>query len=251
MPVLELGCGTGRLSVGLLKFFPASQLLLTDASIHFLSLLSKKICTAQLPVPHLGLFNFDDLHLLPNDMFGLILLRSALHHVDDYATFLSVAARKLLPGGAICCQEPLHEGLFTLGLLARTVKPPLFDMKISSDLDLLVRTMAFYCRRDVDKSHAEDKHAFRLSGMLAASNNAGLRLHFYANKSFEDFSGEAQDFSFSIFAQRYLQYCMNFSDKTVRYFMRHAASALSYIDMTAGMGNAPESSGVFVLQRPA
>lgn len=249
-PVLELGCGTGRLSVGLLKSFSASQLILSDASNHFLTLLRDKLVRVDLPVPNLALLNFDDIHLLPDNAFGLILLRSALHHVEDYTSFIIMASRKLLPGGAICCEEPLHEGLFTLGLLARMIKTPLFDKSISSDIDLLARTMAFYCRHDVDKSQAEDKHAFRASSILTAANAAGLRLHFHPNKRFENFFVEKTSFCFSKFAQSYLKYCMNFNEKTVQYFMRHSEAALSYIDTVSGDDNAPESNGVFLLQRP-
>jgi SAM-dependent methyltransferase len=249
-PILELGCGTGRLSVGLLKAFDPAKVLVTDASSIFLDISRQKFLENGLTLPHLGVMQFEDMGILPDSSFSLIVIRSALHHVDKYEKFLYEAAQKLVPGGAIIFQEPLYEGLFVLGLIARSLQSSTNDKAILKDLRLLSDTMLFYCRTDIDKSQAEDKYAFRLNDILNASNKAELNLNFFPNRSFEDFAGEPSQFDYSNFAKSYLKYCMSFSDKTVSYFMSNASSILGYIADISGTDRAPESSGVFVLTRP-
>ncbi len=250
-PLLELGCGTGRLSVGLLKAFDASRILVTDASVAFLELSRQKFLANTLALPHMGILRFEDIALLPNSMFSLIVLRSALHHVDRYAEFIATAAQKLAVGGALMVQEPLFEGLFLMGLLANPLRKASTNARIREDMGLLADTMRFYCRADVDKSLAEDKHAFRLADILAAANQAGLGLRFFPNRSFEDFAGDAPRFDFANFVENYLRFCMNFGPDSVAFFMQQAQDGLRYIVEIAGTDRAPESSGVFVLTRTA
>jgi len=250
-PILELGCGTGRLSVGLIKAFDPAKVLVTDASSIFLDISRQKFLENGLSLPHLGLLQFDDIGALPDDAFSLIVIRSALHHVDKYDEFLVAASKKLVRGGALVFQEPLYEGLFVLGLIAKFLQKSTNDEEILKDLKLLSDTMRFYCRTDVDKSLAEDKHTFRLSDILNAANRAELSLKFFPNRSFEDFAGEPSQFNYSKFAQSYLEYCMSYSDKTVTFFMSNASDVLEYIEEISGTARAPESSGVFVLMRPA
>jgi SAM-dependent methyltransferase len=246
-----LGCGTGRLSVGLLRAFDPTRVLVTDASSIFLDISRQKFLENGLSLPHLGLLQFEDIGALPDDAFSLIVIRSALHHVDKYGEFLVAASKKLVRGGALVFQEPLYEGLFVLGLIAKFLQKSTKDKEILKDLKLLSDTMRFYCRTDVDKSLAEDKHTFRLSDILNAANRAELNLKFFPNRSFEDFAGEPSQFNYSKFAQSYLKYCMSYSDKTVAFFMSNAGDVLEYIEEISGTDRAPESSGVFVLLRPA
>ncbi|RFC36367.1 MAG: Methyltransferase domain-containing protein [Candidatus Nitrotoga sp. LAW] len=248
-PILELGCGTGRLSVGLLKAFDPAKVLVTDASSIFLDISRQKFLENGLALPHLGLLQFEDIGALPDDTFSLIVIRSALHHVDKYDEFLVAASKKLVRGGSLVFQEPLYEGLFVLGLIAKYLQKSTSDKELLKDLRLLSDTMRFYCRTDVDKSLAEDKYVFRLNDILSAANKAELGLKFFPNRSFEDFAGEPSQFDYSKFAQNYLKYCMSFSDKTVTFFMSNASDVLEYIAEISGTDHAPESSGVFVLTR--
>lgn len=249
-PILELGCGTGRLSVGLLKAFDPAKILITDASTIFLNISRQKFLENGLTLPHFGVLQFEDIGVLPDDTFSMIVIRSALHHIDRYDDFLVSASKKLVRGGSLIFQEPLYEGLFVLGLIAKYLQKSTSDTDILNDLKLLSDTMRFYCRTDVDKSLAEDKYVFRLNDILSAANKAELTLNFYPNRSFEDFVGEPSQFVYSKFVQDYLKYCMSFSDKTVSFFMNNANEVLEYIAEISGTNRAPESSGVFVLTRP-
>lgn len=248
-PILELGCGTGRLSVGLLKAFDPAQVLVTDASSIFLDISRQKFLANGLAIPNLGVLQFEDIGALPDDVFSLIVIRSALHHIDKYDEFLVAASKKLKQGGALVFQEPLYDGLFVLGLIAKYLQKSTNDEDVLRDMSLLSDTMRFYCRTDVDKSLAEDKYAFRLNDILIASNKAELGLRFFPNRSFEDFAGTSSQFDYSEFVKNYLKYCMSFSDKTVSFFMNNASDVLEYIADISGTDRAPESSGVFVLTR--
>jgi SAM-dependent methyltransferase len=248
-PILELACGTGRLTVGLINAFGGAGVLATDASTTFLDITRKKLLENKLATPRFGVLRFEDIGSLPDETFGLILIRSALHHVDKYDGFLLAASRKLRSGGAIIVQEPLYEGLFLLGLIAKCILKQANDLDIQRDLNVLINAMSFYCRIDLDKSSAEDKHVFRLNNVLVAANRAELSLKFFPNKSFEDFAGEPNLFDFSYFAKSYLEFCMSFKEKTVGFFMEKANDVLQYIKETSGANNAPECSGVFVLAR--
>lgn len=248
-PILELGCGTGRLSVGLLKAFDPAKLLITDASSIFLDIARTKFTENGLDLPNLGILRFEDIGILPDDTFSLIVIRSALHHIDKYDEFLLAASQKLARGGAIVFQEPLYEGLFTLGLIAKCLQRSTNDKDVLNDLQLLSDTMRFYCRTDVDKSAAEDKYAFRLSDILIAANRAELSIHFFPNHSFEDFADTPAQFDYSVFAENYLKYCMGFCERTVSHFKNSAGDILEYIAQISGTNRAPESSGVFVLRR--
>lgn len=246
-PILEIACGTGRLSVGLLKAFDPNKVLITDASSLFLDISKKKFQQNGLDVPELGLLQFEDIEKIPDESMSLIVIRSALHHVDKYQDFICAASKKLVKNGAMIFQEPLYEGLFIMGLIAKFLQKSTTDKDILKDLVLLSDTMRFYCRNDVDKSLAEDKYVFRLNDILKASNSAGLNVQFYANSSFEDFAGEPSLFNYSSFVKSYLKYCMSFSDRTVNYFMEQANDVLEYILEISGIDRAPESSGVIVL----
>ncbi len=146
-------------------------------------------------------------------------------------------------------QEPLYEGLFVMGLIAKYLQKSAQDPAIVADLKLLSDTMRFYCRTDLDKALAEDKYAFRLKDILDAANRAELGLKFFPNRSFESFVGEAQPFEYANFVRSYLKYCMSFGEKTVGFFMENAADVMEYIAEVSGTDRAPESSGVFVLTR--
>ncbi len=248
-PILELGCGTGKLTIGLISAFGVDAVLATDASTTFLDITRKKLLENKLPIPHLGILRFEDIGGFPDNAFGLIVIRSALHHVDMYEDFLVAASRKLRSGGAIIFQEPLYEGLFLLGLIAKFILPLTQDVDIQKDLSVLVDAMSFYCRMDVDKCLAEDKHVFRLNNILSVANRAGLTLQFFPNKAYEDFAGNPSLFDYSYFVKSYLGYCMSFKHKTVEFYMEKAAEVLQYIKETSGANNAPECFGFFVLTR--
>jgi ubiquinone/menaquinone biosynthesis C-methylase UbiE len=248
--VLEFACGTGKLSTGLVKYFDPKKTLITDASSIFLDILKTKLAKNNLESPHVGILRFEDIKKLPNNSLSLILLRSALHHIDRYDLFIKEASKKLIKDGAIICQDPLREGILTLGMLSLTASKLCVDKEIRTELTNMARTAHFYCRGDTDKTHAEDKHVFRASDILQAGNAANLKLEFYPNFSLEDFNQDKPPkFNFLDFCKTYLSSCMSFKDKTVKYFINETKDEMNYINTLCESDRGPESSGVFLLKK--
>jgi len=94
-PALEIGCGTGLLSLGLVaeKAYPVT--ILSEPSPDFLRITRKKMQLAGLdsPTVRYAILRAEELERLPADMFSLIVLRSTLHHVLDAKKFMHAAAR--------------------------------------------------------------------------------------------------------------------------------------------------------------
>jgi len=248
--VLEFACGTGRLSTGLIKYFDPKKTLITDASSIFLDILKTKLAKNNLKSPHLGILRFEDIKKLPNNSLSLILLRSALHHIDRYDLFIKEASKKLIKNGAIICQEPLREGILTLGMLSLTASKLCVDKEIKTDLTHMARTAHFYCREGADKTNDEDKHVFGVNDILQAANAADLKLEFYANFVLEDFSDDnLPKFNFLDFCKTYLSSCMSFKDKTVKYFINETKDEIDYINTLCESNRMPEASGVFLLKK--
>lgn len=250
-PILEFGCGTGRLSVGLLRYFPSTNVVVSDASMAFLRLARAKFEANGLHNYRLALLRFEDVGCLPDEALSLVVLRSALHHVSDYEDFILKVAKKLVPGGALIFQEPCFDGFLIMGLLAESVLARLgeSDAQVREQVKLFADTMRFYCRRDVDKSAAEDKHVFRLADLLRVAEKADLRLHSFSNRDLESFARSSAAFDFRKFVADYLIYCMAMAPPAVERFMLEARPLLAYLADVAGGSLWPESSAVSVLRR--
>jgi ubiquinone/menaquinone biosynthesis C-methylase UbiE len=96
-PVLELGCGTGRVLLELARAgFPCTGL---DASQHMLSRLREKSSYKNLRLVHAPMQRFD----LPGERFGLIFSAfrafQHLYTVEDQLECLACVRRHLAPGG--------------------------------------------------------------------------------------------------------------------------------------------------------
>jgi SAM-dependent methyltransferase len=252
-PILEFGCGTGRLSVGLLRHFPSTKVVVTDASMAFLRLARAKFDANDLHNYRLALLRFEDVSRLPDSALSLVVLRSALHHVADYEDFILEVGKKLVPGGALVFQEPCFEGFLIMGLLAESVLGKLGegDAQVREQVKLFADTMRFYCRRDVDKSAAEDKHVFRLADLLQAADKADLHLRYVPNADLESFARPGSAFDFHKFLADYLTYCMAMTPPVVARFMLEAKPLIAYLADVAGGSLWPESSAVSILRRKA
>lgn len=260
-PALEIGCGTGLMSLGLVdsRAFPA--VLLTDPSPTFLGITEDKLSRAAVSMDtvHFGLLLGEDMHRLPPDMFALIAMRSALHHVLHVDQFLAAAARALRPGGALIFQEPCREGYVLMGAMAQFLPflcayaaKPLTDEQ-RAKADGFSKAMQFYARRDVDKSEAEDKHVFRVDDLMNWARSAGLSLQFRPNATFEHFAHPPESRSrpdrFRQFFYDYLKYCMSFDEPLMELFDRHLGPYCEWLDTLCDMGSAPYMHGVFLARR--
>jgi tRNA (cmo5U34)-methyltransferase len=102
--VLELGCGTGNLSLRLAKTFPRAELTLVDGSAEMISLVRSRIDESRSDSNSRFAYveaRFEALDLPPGS-FDLVVSSISLHHVEDKAA-LYRRIRGLIPSGGRFC----------------------------------------------------------------------------------------------------------------------------------------------------
>ncbi len=259
-PALEIGCGTGRLTFGLARHYPGPDFLITDPSQAFLRLTQSQFGSgAGYPARlHFAVLNADDLGQLPPEMFSLITMRSTLHHILGWEAFIANCARILRPGGALVMgAEPCEYGYVLMGALGQTIAPVLQAAGVElrpawkKQLTAFVDTIRFYCRRDLDKATAEDKHLFNPHEMAALGATHGLQLRFFPNATFADYAPpfEPEFVGFSAFFITYLKFCMLFDAEFLKVIRQHLKPQLKYIDDCYRGHVGPPITGVFLLKK--
>ncbi|MCB1103215.1 MAG: class I SAM-dependent methyltransferase [Opitutaceae bacterium] len=259
-PALEIGCGTGRLTYGLAHYYPGSDFLITDPSPTFL-----RITASQFPAGPVGpaqlqfaLLNADDLGKLPPEMFSLIAMRSTLHHILQVDEFIAACARTLRPGGALAMgAEPLESGYVLMAAVAQSILPTLKSAGVTinpaweTQLTNFTDTVKFYCRRDLVKVAAEDKHLFTIHDLSDLGHRHGLRLQYFPNATYADFApdGTPEFESFSVFFLTYLKYCMQFDEELLKHIRRHMQPQLKFIDECHRSHAGPAITGVFLFHK--
>ena len=108
--VLELGCGTGNLSLQLARKFPAASLMLVDGSFEMIAVTRSRIEDAGIrPVnePAYLAVRFEEL-ALPGDSFDLVVSSISLHHVADKAGMYRRIRAVLRAGGRFCFADQIR-----------------------------------------------------------------------------------------------------------------------------------------------
>ena len=260
-PALEVGCGTGLLSLGLAAATPYPLTILTDPSPAFLRITRQKIRHAGISEDRLryAILQGEEIGRLPAGSVSLIVLRSTLHHVLDVDAFIADAGRAIRPGGALTFEEPCLEGYVLMGALAQFL-PALaqgagrpLSAEQARHVELFVRSMAFYSRRDLDKSKAEDKHLFRVDEIMATGAANGLEFEFKANRTYESFlePPAVEPAFFHRFMRDYVKYCMSWPDDLLARFDEHMPPYCSYLAEASRGGSGPYLHGVFVARKRA
>lgn len=261
-PALEIGCGTGRLTYGLAHHYPGSDFVATDPSPAFLRLTASQFPegTAGPARLHFALLNADDLGQLPADMFSLIAMRSTLHHILQVEEFIAACARTLRPGGSIAMgAEPLENGYILMAAVAQAIAPTLQAAGVEltpawrQQLQNFTATVKFYCRRDLVKDTAEDKHLFTTHDLTDLGRRHDLQLRYFPNATFSDYAPPyAPGFErFTVFFLYYLQFCMQFDPEFMELIRRHMHDQLKYIDDCYCSHVGPAITGVFLFQKDA
>jgi ubiquinone/menaquinone biosynthesis C-methylase UbiE len=259
---LEVGCGTGLMSLGLADSF-AGELLLTDPSPAFLNITRRKLTQAGVNLDRVrfGVLMGEELDRLPPSSLDFIALRSTLHHVLDVPRFFLQASDALRPGGVFVCEEPCTEGYILMGAVAQFLPAlcaaegfPLTDDD-RAKIENFTATIAFYVNRRVDKSKAEDKHLFRVDEVMEFGRRAGMDVHFIPNKALEELARdgvgakETKPEFFSMFLKNYLRYCMSFGPELMDRVEKNLGRYASYLDGLAAAGNCPYMHGVFAAKK--
>jgi ubiquinone/menaquinone biosynthesis C-methylase UbiE len=108
--VLELGCGTGNLSLRLVRSLPGAALTLVDASPEMLEVSRSRIDGATSSRRQRREFvasRFEDLDF-PANSFDLVVSSISLHHVEDKRTLYERVHSILRPGGRFCFADQIR-----------------------------------------------------------------------------------------------------------------------------------------------
>ena len=108
--VLELGCGTGNLSLRLARALPAASLTLVDGSPEMVAVTRSRIeAAAHRPVnaPAYLAVRFEQL-TLPAHSIDLVVSSISLHHVVDKATLYRRIRTVLRSGGRLCFADQIR-----------------------------------------------------------------------------------------------------------------------------------------------
>ena len=260
-PMLEIGCGTGYLSVGLARHYPGPDYLITDPSPAFLRLTQGQFGPdfAGTTRRHYAVFNGDDTALLPAAMFSVIAMRSTLHHILKVEDFIAACARALRPGGALVMgAEPCESGFLLMAAVAQSIPNALKAAGVEMrpewtyKLNDFTSTVQFCCNRDIDKTQGEDKHFFGPFELARLGEAHGLRLEFLPTGTFQDFApphGVAFH-CFSSFFLMYMQFCMRFDDDFMAQIRAHLKPQLKFIDDCHRSHPGPAVSSIFLLKKP-
>jgi ubiquinone/menaquinone biosynthesis C-methylase UbiE len=105
---LEIGAGTGALTLGLLEAGTLRSLTSTDVSLKFLRSLAPQVARHSTPVSLIAC-DANEPHFR-SEAFDLVVGRSVLHHLLDYEQTLALCRSVLKPGAAAVFYEPVLEG---------------------------------------------------------------------------------------------------------------------------------------------
>jgi len=261
MPALEIGCGSGKLSLGLADNSNYPAVILTDPSTAFLNIVLQKLGKMDIDNTSvkLAVLKGEEIDRLPENSLSLIALRSALHHILDVPSFICDAAKALVPDGFLAFEEPCREGFVLMGTIAQFIPCVLERASINlskrhlRQVNLFIDTMKLYSATGVDKSDLEDKHVFSPEEIMSLGAYAGLAVEFLPNMIFDQFFESVEStndfFSFHHFFRDYLKYCMNFDEKLVEFFDKHLQPYNQFLEDLSVNNNAPSCHGVFLCRR--
>lgn len=108
--ILELGSGTGNLSLRLVEAFPLARLTLVDGSPEMIDLVRLRIEAASSPASERTDYvvaRFEELDLPPRS-FDLVISSISLHHVEDKARLYSRLRSLMTDGGRFCFADQIR-----------------------------------------------------------------------------------------------------------------------------------------------
>jgi SAM-dependent methyltransferase len=267
---LELGAGSGAVTLGFVQSAQEFTTIVTDPSVEFLSLTRRKL--SKLPravgsdVRYATLLG-EDLAALPKNLFDVVFAQACLHHVADWKQLLIEIKEILVPGGVLLFQEPFSEGTYFMGLAA--------EMMLHAEgvpdadrerLELMCQSIYLLSDRGVNKDHGEDKHCFYTDDMIETCQQIFGNVHFLRNQSFESIaaaippSGTSLEFHSSRQGSgaSFTEYCRSFfvnhhklSERAMEEFDRVVVPQFQRLDVLYQQGDGPALLAVVVCRKPS
>lgn len=192
--VLEIGCGTGQLTVALANLPSIQTIHATDISQQFLKMTQNTVGDSASPVFY---YACDANHLpFSDNQFDLIVANSVLHHLLDFPEVLKQCVRILKPGGCAVFFEPVLQGkimvAFLADLMLRIHRKTGYGTLTEEDCNKIERMVKHITKsRDVGDDRnklalMEDKYVFDLHDLQTAALNAGFSTTAHRNNPAQD-----------------------------------------------------------------
>lgn len=253
-PFLEIGAGTGVLTLPILQDNNFPLHIISDSSISFLKILQKKLNYSNISAnTKFCSMKAEELELFPDKIFSVIALRYVLHHISDWKNFIGLCRRKLINGGALIFEEPLSNGFVLeafavqfLPVLASIDKNDLTNEENNCLLSLLNVTK-FYLNKSLDKSFSEDKHAFQIEDIWQAAQESSFSCRAYPGYGIDRLVPLCKDNFMEMFlynCRHNLSYPESFVNKVDKYLSPYA-KFLQNLDENAVVSF---NRGIFVLK---
>lgn len=128
--ILEIGAGTGGLSIGMLTDADIGSALITDISPNMLAQCRKRALHYDIKTPVLFATNNGEQLNVRDETFDLIIAYFCVHHILNYEKFVAACHRALRPGGKAVFVEP---GLRFLRALFSCFSPAIERMALDSE----------------------------------------------------------------------------------------------------------------------
>jgi ubiquinone/menaquinone biosynthesis C-methylase UbiE len=178
--LLEVGAGTGLLTIGMLANSTFDRALITDISPEMLEVCRARVRDALPHRPGIEFATYEAGTGPVPDRFDMCIGNSVLHHILDYRSFLAEVRRSLKPGGMAVFWEP--NAVF-LDALARSIADALCNMiawqGLSVDenvlaLTRLVTDIRIRLSGPDNVAELEDKYIFTRETLVDDGRGAGF-----------------------------------------------------------------------------
>lgn len=255
---LEIGCGTGVLSMALALtgYFPA--LVLTDPSPAFLQISRRRMDAAGKGIrSRFVAMTGESLARFPDECVSLVALRYTLHHIFDWKRFLREARRVLNPGGSLLMEEPFAEGYLMQAALIHfyeTLAQSPANAPGGRDetwyANYLKNSVASYLLDLPEKAQMEDKHLFLAHEIMSEAQKIGFRFQFFPNSGLDSFTehGSERD----SFLKMFMHNCgvnLGFPTSMVERIAKQYTPVGNYLQQIIDCQPCLYSRGVFALQK--
>jgi ubiquinone/menaquinone biosynthesis C-methylase UbiE/uncharacterized protein YbaR (Trm112 family) len=200
---LEIGSGTGNLTVGLVDHSSFDEVHCSDISLRFLTRLRELVNTNNRKLKY-WIFDASSIPFKAGSM-DAVFGHSVLHHLLEYEVALTSIFRVLRPGGLAMFGEPIMDchaiTSFCAALIFEMEKRHPAASLTDSDLNVL-RAVGQQCatigRRMRDSRHElasmEDKHIYIIHDMLRLTRSIGFRQSEYTNAVTPEHIGQDHKF---------------------------------------------------------